>query len=312
MFDEHWRKWACPFGCAGSLTSSSDFRQHLTKIHGTDISEEKLRSFVPLASQANLTQSEGMCPLCHKFEIKANRRAHSYESHVGHHLEQLALFVLPFQDDDDDDDDNEESEDDDNNDSDGRETEGEEGDSPGPETTEEHATRLKRAARDHKDDNEDEDGDNRRTEEEEGGSIDSDSDQEHLDGIQTDREERERYRHRLTMSDLDYEHGYEGRGRSPPLPKSSESHERPESNTQNTRSRSEFSRVRKVDPDDHRTSDDGPQELDPPRKLIDRSLTALIGGELKGPMEAVQNLHRDDVYGALHDHEQLGLDSRPR
>lgn len=49
----------------------------------------------------DVQQSEGMCPLCQNFGTKSDSRAHSYETHVGHHLEQLALFVLPHHDEND-------------------------------------------------------------------------------------------------------------------------------------------------------------------------------------------------------------------
>ncbi|KAG6363886.1 hypothetical protein INS49_008989 [Diaporthe citri] len=36
--------------------------------------------------------AQGACPLCWEYEIVSS---HQYEAHVGNHLEQLALFVLP-------------------------------------------------------------------------------------------------------------------------------------------------------------------------------------------------------------------------
>lgn len=46
---------------------------------------------VESASREDLTRANGKCPLCCEYEIVSSRR---YRSHVGHHLEQLALFVL--------------------------------------------------------------------------------------------------------------------------------------------------------------------------------------------------------------------------
>jgi hypothetical protein len=43
-------------------------------------------------SKDDLTQAKGKCPLCFEYEVASSTQ---YQSHVGHHLEQLALFVLP-------------------------------------------------------------------------------------------------------------------------------------------------------------------------------------------------------------------------
>jgi len=45
-----------------------------------------------LSSCLDLDEAKGWCPLCLDFEIKTDQQ---YYSHVGAHLEQLALFVLP-------------------------------------------------------------------------------------------------------------------------------------------------------------------------------------------------------------------------
>lgn len=56
---------------------------------------------VSLSSKAEFKRAAEICPLCHEVDIKSSRQ---YQSHVGHHLEQLALFVLPPQGDDEDND----------------------------------------------------------------------------------------------------------------------------------------------------------------------------------------------------------------
>lgn len=47
---------------------------------------------VDAGSRDDLTKANGKCPLCREYDIVSS---HQYRSHVGHHLEQLALFVLP-------------------------------------------------------------------------------------------------------------------------------------------------------------------------------------------------------------------------
>lgn len=65
-----------------------------------EVVEQDVDVAVNLSSIANVNRSKGPCPLCFDFQIKSG---HEYQSHVGHHLEQLALFILPTQDDENDD-----------------------------------------------------------------------------------------------------------------------------------------------------------------------------------------------------------------
>lgn len=60
----------------------------MTRRHGS----ETMPADVDSGSRDDLTRANGNCPLCWDDEIMSS---HQYQSHVGHHLEQLALFVLP-------------------------------------------------------------------------------------------------------------------------------------------------------------------------------------------------------------------------
>lgn len=95
MSQEHWRQWACPFGCAVNPPSPSNLRQHLVDVHSTVVTAKSIDSIMTQSSKPDLQQSHGACPLCNEVEIKSHRQ---YQSHVGHHLEQLALFALPSHD----------------------------------------------------------------------------------------------------------------------------------------------------------------------------------------------------------------------
>lgn len=99
MFQDHWKVWLCPFGCACEYSSSSGLEDHLHEIHMLDVVRQDVESIVNLSSTTNSSRAEGPCPLCYDVQIKSG---HQYQSHVGHHLEQLALFVLPTQYDEDD------------------------------------------------------------------------------------------------------------------------------------------------------------------------------------------------------------------
>lgn len=92
MLQAHWRAWTCPFGCIGEYSSSPALRNHLDRNHAIDVADHDMDAAVNLSSKANVSRGEGVCPLCHDFDIKS---IHQYRSHVGQHLEQLALFVLP-------------------------------------------------------------------------------------------------------------------------------------------------------------------------------------------------------------------------
>ncbi|KAK2604306.1 hypothetical protein N8I77_007249 [Diaporthe amygdali] len=111
MLQDHWRTWTCPFRCVGAYSSSSGLRDHLHKSHITEVVGQDVDAIVNLSSTADISRAKGPCPLC-GFEISSS---HQYQSHLGHHLEQLALFVLPTQggeeeEDDDDDDDQDDNE----------------------------------------------------------------------------------------------------------------------------------------------------------------------------------------------------------
>lgn len=94
MKTEHWRAWTCHFGCVDQYASSSALRDHFHKSHTTEVVGQDVEAIVNLSSKANVSCAEGPCPLCHG-SITSIRH---YQSHVGYHLEQLALFVLPTQD----------------------------------------------------------------------------------------------------------------------------------------------------------------------------------------------------------------------
>lgn len=99
----HRRNWACQF-CEISVSSSEAFENHLKQIHHGIIGEEQIPSLVQLASQQLHRIPASACPLCdydavlrHKLGVSDTViiKPAQFRRHVGHHLEQLALFVLP-------------------------------------------------------------------------------------------------------------------------------------------------------------------------------------------------------------------------
>ncbi|KAK3375537.1 hypothetical protein B0T24DRAFT_202487 [Lasiosphaeria ovina] len=89
---EHWITWACPLGCTNAFDSVDEFQQHIRTSHPTDIGVDNIDALASLSSRPDLAKADGMCPLCLEVSLMNGRK---YESHVGNHLEQLALFALP-------------------------------------------------------------------------------------------------------------------------------------------------------------------------------------------------------------------------
>lgn len=89
MRQKHWRVWTCSLGCSAGFQSSEGLRSHISEKHIAEVSPENIGTLVSLSSKADLTRAKGKCPLCLSCDIKNSRL------YVGIHLEQLALFVLP-------------------------------------------------------------------------------------------------------------------------------------------------------------------------------------------------------------------------
>ncbi|KAH8758434.1 hypothetical protein F5883DRAFT_502279, partial [Diaporthe sp. PMI_573] len=92
MTREHWRQWDCPFGCSTPLDDSRALESHLKGIHAEKLDTRRATEILVRISRIDAGKANGDCPLCWNFEVKSIRQ---YASHVGHHLEQLALFALP-------------------------------------------------------------------------------------------------------------------------------------------------------------------------------------------------------------------------
>ncbi|EHK23943.1 uncharacterized protein TRIVIDRAFT_127290, partial [Trichoderma virens Gv29-8] len=92
MKQEHWVSWSCVFGCSGSFDTQESFKGHLATVHGQSSKSTDLQVVANLCRFPTETNIVGMCPLCLEYHIESSKR---YQSHVGDHLERLALFVLP-------------------------------------------------------------------------------------------------------------------------------------------------------------------------------------------------------------------------
>ncbi|KAK0651025.1 hypothetical protein B0T16DRAFT_367005 [Cercophora newfieldiana] len=89
MKQDHWRIWNCAFGCPENFSTADEFEQHAREAHQTTENLDVLRN---LSARPHPERAKGQCPLCQEFRITSDRQ---YSSHVGAHLETLALFALP-------------------------------------------------------------------------------------------------------------------------------------------------------------------------------------------------------------------------
>lgn len=87
----HWRVWACPFNCAGEMTSADALEIHLVKTHSQSMHADEIKKLVQMGGRKVAEVSEVMCPLCQEIMPSAKH----YMRHVGRHQEDLALFALP-------------------------------------------------------------------------------------------------------------------------------------------------------------------------------------------------------------------------
>ncbi|KAF8244139.1 hypothetical protein K440DRAFT_25588 [Wilcoxina mikolae CBS 423.85] len=86
----HRREWFCN-ACKESYPQAAIFRHHIETKHQDEFIKSQLDVVV---KRGERTAEPGQsCPLCE--ESNLSRRARAFEKHVGRHMRQIALFVLP-------------------------------------------------------------------------------------------------------------------------------------------------------------------------------------------------------------------------
>ena len=104
---EHRQQWVCDI-CEISLHSVQSFKTHLTENHSGAFFESQTTALVARSARPLLRINASACPLCdyeatvrHKLDIlhpttePITVSIRAFRNHLGRHLEQLALFVLP-------------------------------------------------------------------------------------------------------------------------------------------------------------------------------------------------------------------------
>jgi hypothetical protein len=87
----HDRVWVCLYGCAASIRSPDSFRRHIEVEHPHSFTGDAIQTLTAACGRTTETDSIRNCPLCMELCFSSTR----WTKHVGHHLEQLALFCLP-------------------------------------------------------------------------------------------------------------------------------------------------------------------------------------------------------------------------
>jgi hypothetical protein len=90
----HTKVWLCPYGCTEPIGSSRDFESHVRTTHhlAYPADASAMRNLTAACGRAESREGARSCPLCMKPCDSVKR----WTKHVGHHLEQLALFSLPM------------------------------------------------------------------------------------------------------------------------------------------------------------------------------------------------------------------------
>ncbi|CCX16801.1 Similar to Nephrocystin-3; acc. no. Q7Z494, partial [Pyronema omphalodes CBS 100304] len=113
--DLHRREWVCELCNTGIFKSSKCFRDHLLEQHRPQgVSNDQVNVWVDQGERA--AESPQICPICGE-----TPSAKTFQRHLGRHMEQIALFILPRsgeeddegeKEDDENEEENEESDDD--------------------------------------------------------------------------------------------------------------------------------------------------------------------------------------------------------
>lgn len=87
---DHFRYWVCPYSCSQLFETSAQHQEHLRSRHAEQLNEATMTSLSDSCARERSPPSL-KCPLCNDEKPTQN----AWFKHVGHHLEQLALFALP-------------------------------------------------------------------------------------------------------------------------------------------------------------------------------------------------------------------------
>ena len=88
---QHRVSWSCRGHCDQSFHTREEFKEHILVSKPVDIDAMQISAFMDMCSLPMRESSESQCPFCQGILEGAK----SIEKHIGHHLEEVALFALP-------------------------------------------------------------------------------------------------------------------------------------------------------------------------------------------------------------------------
>ncbi|KAI1874068.1 uncharacterized protein JN550_002647 [Neoarthrinium moseri] len=91
MLQNHWREWHCTFCVHEPFPSTTSLQNHLRFEHAKEVPKSDVKSATILCERLKAFDCDTKCPLCHILLDSLKK----YRHHVGQHLEDIALFVLP-------------------------------------------------------------------------------------------------------------------------------------------------------------------------------------------------------------------------
>ena len=89
----HDKTWVCPYACGKSVNSPAELRSHVAAEHRHSVLPHGLQKATITSGRTVEVSTSASCPLC----TRHCKPGKPWTKHVGHHLEQLALFSLPME-----------------------------------------------------------------------------------------------------------------------------------------------------------------------------------------------------------------------
>ena len=92
----HRKEWSCNVEAHGAFRDSDRFAKHMEEEHGDVVIKAQLHNVVSWCERP-LETMLSTCPLCRSDDAK-DLSPERLEKHLGRHMEILALFALPMDD----------------------------------------------------------------------------------------------------------------------------------------------------------------------------------------------------------------------
>ena len=96
-FSCHRRVWTCGGHCNRIFQSSEELIEHVKAVSSLDITDQQIPAFLEMRSSPIARTATSYCPLCCA-EIVGTK---SLRRHLGKHLQEISLFVIPIADEED-------------------------------------------------------------------------------------------------------------------------------------------------------------------------------------------------------------------